>query len=141
MSFHCSNIWSNTWNKYLEPILNWHKLKYGGDSHTFYSPPFIIIYTLSGLCWGSETNQEGRVKRRSVLPVNSGIKLKGSHQFFWSKAAEDFSPRGYRSERWWHISAPQGWLARTYATLNLHLSAPCIWLHNKEDNSFYNILK
>lgn len=143
MRFHCSNIWSNTWNKYLEPILNWHKLKYGCDSHIFSSPPTIIIYTQSGLFWGSETNQEGRDKRSSVLPVNSGIKLKGSTPILLVQSSRDISflSRGYRSERWWHISAPQGWPVRNYTILNFYLSVPCIWLHNKEDNSFYSIFK
>lgn len=100
MRYHYGNIWSNTWNKCLEPILNWRKLKYGRDPHIFYSPPFIIIYTLPGLSWGCETNQEGRDKRRSVLPINSGIKPKGSTPILWVQSSRNIPSlsRGYRSE-------------------------------------------
>lgn len=95
-------------------------MKYGGGSHIFYSPPSIIIYTVSGLFWDSETNQERRGKRRSVLPVNSGIKSKGSTPILLVQSSWDISflSRGYRSERWWHTSASQGWLVRNYAALN-----------------------
>lgn len=35
--FHCSNIWNNKWNKYLESILNRHKLKSEYGVHTSHS--------------------------------------------------------------------------------------------------------